>query len=326
MLKWAIIFLSFPFFNYSQKNIFINLTPYFETEPFVLTQNYSFINGDLVKFNYFNYYISNVEITHDGGQISKFQNAVFHITHENHTIYLGYLNIEQIEHLAFKVGVPEELNTQEGALAQDISTYPENHALSFQSPSMYWGWQSGYMHMITGGYSDQNSDDEVAEFEGLFELHNLGNHNQQNVVINNVIQTNTADDLIDININCYVDRWVGDISLANVGVLHGEFGLNQQIMENIIPNAVFEQGDFADILVIIDDEFRLFHADNTLTVFSFSDKNSIIKLFNALGQEVFSKKINGKNVSISTIGYEPGIYTVLISQNGINITKKILLF
>jgi hypothetical protein len=30
--------------------------------------------------------------------------------------------------------------------------------LSFQTPSMYWGWQAGYMHMILGGYADDNGD------------------------------------------------------------------------------------------------------------------------------------------------------------------------
>ena len=56
----------------------------------------------------------------------------------------------------FTVGVPARFNTQQGTEAMDISLYPETHPLSYQSPSMYWGWSFGYMYMIIGGGEGSN--------------------------------------------------------------------------------------------------------------------------------------------------------------------------
>jgi hypothetical protein len=223
-------------FTWAQKDIFLNIDPLFGSQSFALNQNFVGNDGIAVNIEHFNYYLSDVKLFHDNGLQTNFPTDIWLITPEQHSLYLGNLNINQLDSINFTVGVPKRYNTQTGALAQDISTYPDSHALSFQSPSMYWGWAFGYMHMIVGGKADSNNDGVPNAY---FEMHNLGNNNQKSVTLPS-IQTNTGNQ-IDLNYTCHVDRWLNQMPLSSVGVLHGDTGLNQQILQNVNSQEVFTQ-------------------------------------------------------------------------------------
>jgi hypothetical protein len=229
--------------GFSQKNIFLDISPIFQNSNLQMNVNYNAWNGKTFKLDHFDYYLSALELTFDGGQ-AVLIDSVFLIEPQNHTLFVGNFDITQIEKISFLVGVPKPLNTQDGIEAIDISLYPENHPLSFQSPSMYWGWQVGYMHMIIGGYADDNGDGSL---ESYFELHNLGNANQQSIELINVIQSNISPDQINININCQVDRWINNIQISTVGISHGETGVNTAIMNNALSENVFIQPANASI-------------------------------------------------------------------------------
>lgn len=230
-------FFLFSFFVRSQKNVFIDIKPMFQNANLEMNVNYTTWNGKTFKLDHFDYYLSNIQLTFDGGQM-LFLDSIFLVEPQQHTLYLGNYNINQIEQINFIIGVPKPRNTQAGSQAIDISLYPETHPLSFQSPSMYWGWAAGYMHMIIGGYADDNGDGSL---ESYFELHNLGNANQQSVQMNNIIQTNISNDQINVNINCQVDRWVNNIPISTVGIMHDEIGVNATILDNVITETVFIQ-------------------------------------------------------------------------------------
>jgi hypothetical protein len=215
----------------------------FQSSSLEMNVNYTAWDGKTIKFDHFDYYLSDVQIFHDGGQ-SILLDSVFLVEPQNHTLYLGGHNVNQIEQISFIVGVPKPMNTQTGVDAIDISLYPENHPLSFQTPSMYWGWQAGYMHMIVGGYADDNGDGSL---EAYFEMHNLGNQNQKLVEFPTIIQTNTSSNQIDIFMNCQVDRWINTIPLSTVGVAHGETGSNATILNNSLTEDVFIQPANASI-------------------------------------------------------------------------------
>lgn len=236
LLLFPAIFL-ITFVAQTQKNIFMDIAPMFQNANLEMNVNYTSWNGKTFKLDHFDYYLSNIEITYDGGQTILID-SVFLIEPQNHTILLGNFNIAQLEKITFLVGVPKPLNTQAGSQAIDISLYPETHPLSFQSPSMYWGWAAGYMHMIIGGYADDNGDGSL---ESYFELHNLGDSNQQLVQMNNIIQTNISPDQINLNINCQVDRWIKNIPINTVGIMHDEVGFNATILDNVISETVFIQ-------------------------------------------------------------------------------------
>ena len=299
--------------TWAQKNIFLNIDPLFGTQPFALNQTFVGNDGNAVKIEHFNYYLSDVKLFHDNGLQTNLPTDIWLLTPTSHSLYLGYLNVNQIDSINFTVGVPKRYNTQAGALAQDISTYPETHALSFQTPSMYWGWSFGYMHMIVGGKADSNNDGVPNAY---FEMHNLGNNNQQSVTLPSV-QTNNGNQ-IDLHYTCNVDRWLNQMPLSTVGILHEQTGLNQSIMQNVNSQEVFAlaanantQENNASLLTFMqtDSEFT-FSVKNNHTI-----KNYIV--FANSGQKI--SEVSSKDTK-ATIALEPlqsGIYLVTVeTDNG----------
>jgi hypothetical protein len=221
--------------TFAQKAVYLHLNPKVNGIDFQLNTNYTALDGKAFKLDHFDYYLSEIILTHDVGQQVNLSQDIFLVEPENHTFFLGNFELNLIEQLNFTVGVPKKWNLQSGAESQDISLYPETHPLSFQSPSMYWGWLSGYMHMIIGGFSDSHSDGDP---DAYFELHNLGGSNQQLVELN-VTQTTTSANQIDIYVDCNIEQWIKNIPLATVGVIHDEVGLNNTILENVQVEPVF---------------------------------------------------------------------------------------
>jgi hypothetical protein len=243
------------------------------------------------------------------------ENQVFLIEPTSFTIYLGFLNVTVIEQINAFVGVPSNLNTSSGTDAIDITQYPSNHPLSFQEPSMYWGWTSGYMHMIIGGNVDENAD---GSFETLFELHNLGDVNYRGFSLP-VIQTQTASNQVDIYLNCQVDQWVKDISLSTAGVSHGTTGLNLEIMKNVETEPVFVQALTASNSHNPErrGEVKLNTNETSSTViWSGMDNIHQLELIDITGKIIVSSKVSGENGNYTFDNPGGGIFFVrLLDQN-----------
>lgn len=300
-------------FTWAQKDIFLNIEPLFGTQPFALNQNIVGNDGITVNIEHFNYYISDVKLFHDNGLQTNLPTDIWLLTPTSHGLYLGNLNVNQIDSINFTVGVPKRYNTQAGALAQDISTYPETHALSFQSPSMYWGWSFGYMHMIVGGKADSNNNGIPNAY---FEMHNLGNNNQQSVTLPS-IQTNSGNQ-INLHYTCNVDRWLQQIPLTSVGVLHGETGLNQQILQNVNSQEVFALAANANTQ---ENNSLLFTFIQTENTFSFWVENNLtIKnyvVFNNSGHKIHETASKDTKGTIALDQLQSGIYLVTVeTDNG----------
>ena len=310
-----ILFLTFLLFtalsSWAQKNIFLNLTPLFGNQTFALNQTFIGNDGIAVEIQDFNYYLSDVKIFHDNGQQTNLPTSIWLVTPTQNSLYLGYLAVEQIDSINFTIGVPKRYNTQSGALAQDISTYPETHPLSFQSPSMYWGWSFGYMHMITGGKADSNNDGVPNAY---FELHNLGNNNQQSVTLP-TIQTTTGSQT-DLFYNCHIDRWLNQMPLSSVGVLHGETGLNQSVMQNVNTQDVFTLNPSATIL----ENHNLFVSwkQNATEITIHGLQNQSIKnyqVFSNTGQKVLDHQVNTPSASVPLEQLQSGLYLINTEMN-----------
>jgi hypothetical protein len=260
-MRKILLLLSVTIINilgFAQKNVFLTIDPKVNGADLQIATNYLNLNGVAFELDHFDYYISGIHVIHDGGQDLDLGNTIFLVEPQNHVLYLGYLNVTQIEAINFSVGVPPNLNTNSGVDAVDISSYPSGSPLSFQEPSMYWGWTAGYMHMIIGGYGDSNFDGTP---DNLFELHNLGDANYRSVQLN-VTPTVTSQDQLDIYLNCNVDQWIKDIPIETVGILHGSSGLNMEIMKNIETESVFNQSATAGVNEVVNEAGLLSHYRN----------------------------------------------------------------
>jgi hypothetical protein len=303
-----------------QKNIFLTINPKVNGADLQLMTNFTNLDGTAFKLDHFDYYLSGIHLIHDGGQDLDLSNLIFLVEPENYVLYLGYIEVNQIEAIQFSVGIPPNLNTSSGSDAVDISTYPSNHPLSFQEPSMYWGWTSGYMHMIVGGYADQNFDGEP---DNLFELHNLGDANYRSVQLN-INPTNTEVNQLDIYLNCNIENWIKDIAIESAGIVHGSSGLNMEIMKNIETEAVFTQSALAGVVELIIELGTLSHFRDQ--VFSKVIWKEMVganqyNLINSEGRLIAQGKINFSNGEIVFDELPQGVYYFSIydlNQNLLN--------
>jgi len=321
-----LIFLFFlPFLGLSQKNVFLTLAPVFNTQSFQTQTVYTGNNGQEVSFDYFKYYLADITLIHDGGQVLNLTETVYLIDEANYTVYLGAQLVNNIEQVNFLIGVPKRFNTQTGALAQDISTYDASNALSFQSPSMYWGWTSGYMHMITGGDSDGNNDNVP---ESYFELHNLGNNNQQMVMNTNVIQTNTNVNQVDLNFECHIDRWLNGINLATLEILHGETGLNLTSMQNVNTQVVFDQPTTAGVAQVSQAAVQLSSQQGAIQCMWFGQHSETeIVLLDQSGRQIRKQTLGNTAGQFTWIGLTPGMYfTQYVDQQGKEQSRQVFVF
>lgn len=239
--------LSSSFFSFGQTNVNIDFRPRVGGNHLTLNTTVQDLNGVDMTIDFFNYYISNVHIIHDGGQDLDLSDTVFFVSTEDHTLELGMLNLTNIESIDFGVGVPVSLNHE------DISQYEENHPLSWQSPSMHWGWTSGYKFLLVNGYGDSDNDGST---DALFQIHSLGDANYKNVsmaVIPTVSSTETT-----IVIDCNLDEWMYNFDPGQDGTHHGETGVNASIMNNIDNRPVFTLPGNASIDIPLE-------SDGTLT-------------------------------------------------------------
>ena len=322
-------FLSLSFSVFSQKEVFIHLVPNVNNTNFNINTNYNGLNGKSFNIDHFDYYISDITLTHDGGNNTSLLDSshIFIIEPDNFTISLGLLNLNAIEEIEFTMGVPSRYNTISGSNSQDISSFPLSHPLSFQSPSMYWGWSTGYMHMIIGGNIDNDNDGTP---ETYFELHNLGNQNQQSVSLMPIIQTNTNNNRIDVYLQCNIEQWLKNISLSSVGVLHGSNGPNQQLLNNVSTESVFTQAANAQI---IDQQktgelFYFFDNNNAVVQWKEIADAYKIQVFSNDGRLVKEKIGVHSNDLITLKNQAPGKYILKIyNKNGLPISGlNIVLF
>ena len=298
----------------AHKNVFVNINPVFNDAPLQMGVEVQHNNGEAYALDHFDYYVSDVILTHDGGQLTTVQQAVYLVEPENHVLYLGLVNVENIEQIEFTVGVPNRFNTQQGIEAADISTYPETHPLSFQSPSMYWGWSFGYMPMILGG----------SEGASYFELHSVGPTLQRQVLLP-VIQTDVSASQINLELQCHVDRWVNGIEVLTAGAAHCAFPSNITAMHNILTESVFTVSPMAG-LIEFSSTSTIFFSDGQLNYINIPATAKHICVYDQLGRRLISESVYPNEDSFAFDFSDKGLVFVLCRDAFGSILEKKTIF
>ena len=232
MIKQTILLtlLFISSFSFSQDEVFLSFVPRVGGQQLSLNTDVQDLNGVTMKIDDFNYYVSNIHIIYDGGQDYDLSDTILLVKAEAYSFYLGDLNLPNVEGINFSIGVPSHINHG------DITQYPENHFLTWQSPSMHWGWTSGYKFLLVDGFGDNTGDGNANE---IFQLHCLGDANFKNVSI--PMGATYSPDKTDVIVYCNLDEWIYGANPGTVGVLHGDNGVNAAVMNNVDSRVVFEQ-------------------------------------------------------------------------------------
>lgn len=173
------------------------------------------------------YYLSDIQIIHDGGLRTPFPD-LYLLVHGNQSEFdLGEAFVNSIEGIAFNVGVDSTTNHADPAL------WPAAHPLAFQSPSMHWGWASGYRFLAFEGLLDKNQDGDP---EKIWEFHVVGDALLTHVeVMLDGPQPVSESGTIHISGDYF--KLFNGVSMDNI--LHGSGSLITKMMSNFVNGPVF---------------------------------------------------------------------------------------
>jgi len=216
---------------FGQTNINLNLSHEYNGAPFVYGQNYTDGAGNAVYITRVQYFLTDITMVHDGGQSTIAPQSVILGSGNISNYPLGSINATSLESVNFTLGVGSPLNHA------DPSLQPAGSPLWFQSPSMHWGWSSGYRFLVIEGKVDDNGDGTPNK---MFQFHTVGD---QYLTVVNPITTAGTTNGTDINANLSVNiaDWLVGINLITAGAIHGGGPIIADLMTNTNTYTVFTE-------------------------------------------------------------------------------------
>ena len=194
----------------AQNSISLDLDFLYEGQPFNVESQYVQDNGNPIVIDRCEFYISQISIEHDNGQITPITDTWI-LADPNQLSYdLGVHTISEVEAVHFSIGVEQPVNND------DPSLWPAEHPLAPQNPSMHWGWTSGYRFIAIEG---QAGDSPLSQ---IWEIHALGNNQyySQTVYTGGVVTENA----INIRLNVNVEEFLEGLNPDGGFIAHGETG------------------------------------------------------------------------------------------------------
>jgi hypothetical protein len=276
-------------------------------QPFLLNEVITAHNGVNYRVENMAFFMSRVELVHDGGQVTALDtNDVFYVNYNTPVVDLGEYGITTIEAIRFDVGVPPHLNHL------DISQYPEHHPLSYHDPSMHWGWAAGYIHMLMNGWGDDDNDGVP---NVTYQLNCLGD---ENVFTVEVATTATVleDGSREIVLLCNVDQWLRNSNPATTGSAHGSNGINAVVMNNLTIYPVFVSPANAAVTEKETMPVTVAQTDGSVTVSWDVPLAQSYRLVDTDGRVLEQGECNGQSVKFSNL--RPGLHVVqLVSDQSV---------
>ena len=204
------LLMTFVFSGFSQTPVNLNIYHKLGTADFAYNQpsQNNMSNGNF-KLTRMEYYMTKFTIIHDGGMITTVPSSVVAIVKANEqtSIALGSFNVTNIEGIKFHIGVHTPVNHQ------DPSVQPSGTPLSFQSPSMHWGWTSGYRFIALEGKTGTAMNQTT-------ELHGLGDANYYETTVMAV--GNLFNGEYFVNVDADYNRALENVNISQGVVVHGE--------------------------------------------------------------------------------------------------------
>ena len=300
----------------AQTDVKLTINHLLGSSPFAFNTEAENDMGDKVKLQRFEYYISGISITHDGGTVTDASDVYILVkANKTDTIQLGNFNVTNVESINFSVGVDPGVNTA------DPAQWGALHALAPKSPSMHWGWASGYRFVAMEGKSGSN-------FAQDFQIHALGNKNY----FKQSIPTSATDvnGALVVSLNADYTKAVSQIRMANGLIEHSGDKEAASCLRNFqtkvfsslsgegntlstkdidVPNAfgINPVPSKGEVDIVLQDN-RFFHGNMVVT--------------DIAGRNVYSSSVGTSNtISIETAG----IYFLTIYGDGVKSTKKLII-
>lgn len=216
LLALALAFGTFSAF--AQQDVYFRILHQWGGSAFIPSTGASLPDGTTASLDRVQYYVSGISLAHDGGQTINLDTTYLLVdANLNTEVFLGNLNITQLESISFAIGVDSATNHL------DPAQYPSTHPLALHSPSMHWGWAGGYRFAALEGVVNNAGKDPI-------ELHALGDANYftQTIVTSG---TQVGGNLI-IQLDAEYTRAFTTLSMSSGLIEHSEAGPARQMLVN----------------------------------------------------------------------------------------------
>lgn len=126
-------------------------------DELVLNQPYKTLDSVTFTVSRLNYYLSGLKMQVDhGGTYQNYDSVYIFVDENTADVELGEIPAGSMHGLEFAIGVEDSAVNH-----SDPATYPASHALSPKTPSMNWGWATGYLFFVVEGQVDTDNDGTV---------------------------------------------------------------------------------------------------------------------------------------------------------------------
>lgn len=300
----------------AQKEVKFEIRHWLGDIPFALNTTVENNNRQEFTVTRLEYYVSEFAIVHDSGQVMRVPDTTFLIHPTDPTLLdLGSFAVDQVEGISFHIGVDSARNHL------DLALYPVTHPLGPKSPSMHWGWASGYRFVAIEG--------KCGNLLGLdFQLHGLGDANYFKAEIMAPMVTPFADGVI-VSLDADYTKVLNSIHLDGGVIVHGEQREARTALINL-KNQVFSP---ASPTTAIEDEiasqFQLFpnpsNGQARLTLPETAQETFQVRVTDMIGRQLMQTELKAGQREISLEIDQAGMYMVTVSKAGRALmTKKLV--
>jgi hypothetical protein len=202
----------------AQVNVQLSIVHHLNNVEFNLNQETSNNLDEAFILDRMEYYISDVVLIDAGGVETPVSNHWILVDASEVTLDdLGVFDVSEVDRIRFSVGVGPDVNNL------DPASYPSDHPLAPQLPSMHWGWAAGYRFVAMEGYSGEMMGQ-------LFQIHALGNDYYFETEVDVTSEMVGSDLVVEIFAN--YPKAIEDISIAAGMIVHGDYGEAITLLEN----------------------------------------------------------------------------------------------
>jgi hypothetical protein len=284
----------------AQQNVTLKINHLLGSSPFAMSQTTSNNLSNQFNVTRLEYYISEIKLVHDGGQITSVPNTWILVdAAQVSSTPLGSFNITTLESVTFAVGVEAPINNA------DPNLQPTNHPLAPKSPSMHWGWAAGYRFVAIEGNTGTNMSQ-------IWQIHALGNRNYRAQSV--VTSGRTVNSVLEVELDADYTQALSGITVNGNLLTHGEFNEAASLLTN------FRTGVFTQSTVGLNEK-----KNKVSFTISPNPSNGEVKLSIDRSMQNVNYKVldvNGRmvvngnltNTSIDLSAVEKGLYFILLFE------------
>lgn len=309
------IALAFSVMALGQVDVYFKINHMLGNSTFSYNQAASNNLGNNFEMTRVHYYISEIRLIYDGGQDTLLANKYLLVKAEQPmNEFLGSFNINTLESITFGIGVDP------GSNHSDITQYPANHPLSFQLPSMHWGWAAGYRFATFEGNTGQSMN------QG-WQLHALGDKNYGHATITTAGVQN--GNMLIIALDADYQKAFKNITVSANLNYHGEDNEAVSLLQNL-QFEVFSTGSPSVGTNEVSKNLKMTVAPNPSQGFSTihldaSLNAEVVRVTDITGKTVLTKAMNGRS-SLELNLSKSGLYLVSALKNGqAMVTEKLII-